>query len=774
MPMFTDEDVKPEEFTDLKGEDPSQVLEEGVRDSLKAVIDQLLLEDQEQREELVKLYKLCELYWRGIQAIFWSQASKNWKSIREELMKSPRGKISNVNYDKIINIYRAHGESIIAALSSSLPAVRFFPKDAENPNDVMTAETFSRCAEYLMRQNKAPLLFMKALYTLFNQSFAASYTYYHSDKKYGVVSTPIYDSQMLSLKSKTCTECGDDITDAPVLQEATDMAPEMVECATCGQAVEPYLEENEIEIPIITGMEDTAKGKQCLEVYGPLNVRIPASAANVDECPYLILEMEMHYAKLRSMYQESRDEIGPGDSTSDYERWARSSNDYDDSNINLVTWRRAWLRPWAYEILDADEADKLKKLYPDGCMVTMVGDNVIQVERQILDEHWTITQSPTSRTLHADPIGKPCLPMQEWKNEVSHLKAETLRHGIPQTFADTEVLDFQKYKNAEIKPGVMFPVKRKNQQASLDAAFYTTKTASFPPEMVEYERGLDRDTQFVLGDFPSLFGGPNQGKTLGEYQESRAQALQRLSIVWKVLNEWWPTTLGKAVQSFVTNLVEDEKFTKKQGSSFINVWIRRAELTGEVGEIESESSEQLPISWAQKRGVLLELIGLNRDEIIQAILGPDNIEMVKELMGLPELTIPGEQDRMDELIIISELLKGEPIVTQSLDPMTGMPIEDMAPSVPINPDLEEPSIRVQTCRNWLLSDVGRDAKVNNEAGYANVMARLKAHLMAEQQKMAAQMPPEDTAAPPTPGGDFVEDNGAVEPPQSGRPGADEV
>ena len=41
---------------------------------------------------------------------------------------------------------------------------------------------------------------------------------------------------------------------------------------------------------------------------------------------------------------------------------------------------------------------------------------------------------------------------------------------------------------------------------------------------------LIADGQFVLGDFPSIYGGPAQSgsKTAREYLESRAVALQRL------------------------------------------------------------------------------------------------------------------------------------------------------------------------------------------------------------------------------------------------------
>ena len=65
--------------------------------------------------------------------------------------------------NKIVNIYKAHGEIIIAAVSQSIPATRFYPNNADQSADIYTAQSFSQLAELIRKHNKAPFLFMKAL-----------------------------------------------------------------------------------------------------------------------------------------------------------------------------------------------------------------------------------------------------------------------------------------------------------------------------------------------------------------------------------------------------------------------------------------------------------------------------------------------------------------------------------------------------------------------------------------------------------------------------------
>ena len=109
--------------------------------------------------------------------------------------------------------------------------------------------------------------------------------------------------------------------------------------------------------------------------------------------------------------------------------------------------------------------------------------------------------------------------------------------------------------------------------------------------------------------------------------------------------------------------------------------------------------------------------------------------------------MPTEDDRFKQLVEISILLKAQPIPATDpmgqpiLDPMTGQP--QMHSSVPVDPELDNHMIEAQTCRTFLISEDGLDAKINNEAGYMNV----RAHMLEHLNIMRSQMPgPVETGA----------------------------
>ena len=93
-----------------------------------------------------------------------------------------------------------------------------------------------------------------------------------------------------------------------------------------------------------------------------------------------------------------------------------------------------------------------------------------------MDEFWTVSVDPILDRVHGQPQANPLIPIQEMTNELFQLTIETIRHGIPETFVDSSVIDLQKYANQEICPGSMYPVKAPIG-GNIGAAFYTNKAA---------------------------------------------------------------------------------------------------------------------------------------------------------------------------------------------------------------------------------------------------------------------------------------------------------
>ena len=111
-----------------------------VKDELTSVLKEIETEQKTQREAQVRYWKGLELYWKHIQDIFWDASVKDYRHINDQ---GNEENIDTYYVDKIVNIYRAHGESIIAAASQDVPQCVFSPEDADNEDDVSTAKNWT-------------------------------------------------------------------------------------------------------------------------------------------------------------------------------------------------------------------------------------------------------------------------------------------------------------------------------------------------------------------------------------------------------------------------------------------------------------------------------------------------------------------------------------------------------------------------------------------------------------------------------------------------------
>ncbi len=312
---------------------------------------------------------------------------------------------------------------------------------------------------------------------------------------------------------------------------------------------------------------------------------------------------------------------------------------------------------------------------------------------------------------------------------------QTIEHGISQTFVDPAVLGLQEYGQMETKPGMIYSAKPQSGK-SLSDGFYELKTASLSAEVLPYSEKIQEAGQLTSGALPSLFGGASaqQGsKTASEYSMSRQQALQRLQIAWKMLSFWWKGTFGKVIPAYIKCVLdsEDERtVVKNEEGNFINVLIRKAELQGKLGSIELESSEDLPTTWAQKKDVIMMLFQSPNPAIFEALTLPENMPLVREAIGLSNFHLPGERDREKQIAEIRQLLATEPIVDQ----MTGQEV----PSVDIEPDVDNNQLEGEICKEFLKSDEGRLAKIENPLGYKNVLLHMMRHVNVEKMMMALE------------------------------------
>jgi hypothetical protein len=199
--------------------------------------------------------------------------------------------------------------------------------------------------------------------------------------------------------------------------------------------------------------------------------------------------------------------------------------------------------------------------------------------------------------------------------------------------------------------------------------------------------------------------------------------------------------------------------------------------------------------------VLLQLLN-NPDPQMQSVLAhPENMALIKRMIGLEELVIPDEESRTKQYREIAQLVAESPIIVRSGEGVVGAqhavpgtntwrdashppqsraaapyasPVipNPAAPSadggegsaVPGTSDSNGPALELilpsimpdefadnhatelEICMRWFSSDAGQVAKIESPSGYANVRAHAMFHreYLQKQQRQAQQ----GTAVPP--------------------------
>lgn len=721
----------------------NEKLAENLQVALKEIIRQKELEDDAIRKQQIRQWKKADRFWHGIQFIYWSETQEDWISpISVGTNGLETGNDGETNdgafYDYVVNIYRAHGESIIAALSAQVPAVRFPPDDADNEDDRQTAKVYDQVADLVSRHNQSKMIILQALLALWNQGLVFAYHSPKADKAFGNVQLPNYKTGMHCescgyLSPQDPQDSGDPNTPTGTVKTSPNVAAEAqgetdvpdTSCPQCGQEMS--------ETPVLTGFTDSPKTRVLIDIYNPLFVKVPYYARTQEECGYLGLSIDQPISLLKSLFTHISEEIdAEGNSSDIYEKTGRSPSSYPSMiNKNMRTLKRWWLRPYEYNCLGKEKEFEIKELtkkFPDGCYVCLVGDVYAEARNESLDKYWTIGKAGISTFIHSDAMGQPLIAQQEKLNVLDNITLETIEQGISTVFADPDTLNFEDYKKHELRPGMFAPAKAKVGQ-QLSASFFEGPKATLSREVPMYREQLDHDAQFLVGSFPSIYGGPGEGssRTAAEYDMSRQMALQRLSITWTMFSHWWARVIDKCVRIYVENVISDEHYVSKNKGNYVNVWIRQSELNGKVGEVEAESAETFPVTLGQKQSLLFKLMGLNNDLVNAALFSVENRKIIADVLAFPELTIPDEAQRTKQMREIQTMIDKK------------IPVE-------IQPEIDETDVHIEVLKDFMAGDKGHDLQITDPDSYNLLLAHLMAHQQVQQQQiMAANL---TSAAPP--------------------------
>jgi hypothetical protein len=753
----------------------NEQLPERLQAALLRLVHQYSFESESTRRQEVRRIKQAHQFWRGLQYLWWNERDQNWHLPFEQKLSDGSSLEDLPRYEFVTNIYQAFGLSLVSVLSQDVPRVRFFPSSAQAEEDVAAAKAATEVAQLVERNNRVGNLIVEEAFSLWTDGKVGAYVRFVVDgQRFGFHPETEIAAREVKVGDDVyvCPDCGTE--KKPGSEGASDEIPvdgnaSGLNCDLCGALLteEDFVAAETVTVPATQTRMRVANGQEVVTMVGGLELKTPPWANEMHEYPYLQWNMEVHQARLRAAYPHAAEKIGSpvASGGQEYERLARLGqsqggplSEGGDTNINLITFQRTWLRPWAFFALDDKTLrDELLELFPDGAHIAFAGDVYCESRSENMDDHWRVLHAlPGDGSSGRPALGDSLISVQERFNTLSNLQMETYEYGIPPIYADSEVLDFDALQSQTAEPGVHYPARAKPGQ-SLAAGFFQPEPAEVPPDLAEHAANLMGPvSQFLTGAFPALFGGAMSGNdTASGYSMARDQAMGRIGLVWRRMKFFHADIMLLAVDCFRRNRPHDVEVTLLgAGAAFESKWIRLADLKGNLFSYP-ETDEQYPTLWSQQRAVLLQLLG-NPDPQLQGVLAhPENMALVKRLIGLEEFVIPDDESRTKQYREIAQLVAEQPLVhrqdvTAAVAPGlaadaaasgsgAGVDAEIILPSILPDEFADNHAVELEICMRWFSSDAGQVAKIEAPLGYANVRAHALFHrdYLRKQQAQAA-------------------------------------
>lgn len=737
-----------------------------VVNALRGIIEDIKRQNIVARRWQIRRIRKSELYWQGIQYLWWNPVDQNFHLPTEANIFEDSAIEEGLRYQFVTNIYQAYGLSFIAVVSQDVPNIHFFPEDPNDEEDIQTARAASDVAELIQRNNDPAKIFSEMGYYAYTGGILGMFVRYVADgDRFGWDTIDQFEPSSAVMGEDTfiCPNCKEQIP-------TNDPSAQMGICPNCGTQLtdDNRAPAQSVTVPKAVGSERVPRGQEVITVVGGLELDVPIWANHQTEYPYLRWSLEVPRAKLKASYPWVAEKLsgsGMDGATSADDTYARVSRISvkeslpqpvpSDMLYDLVTFDRTWLRTWTFfSVRDADTRNKLLELFPDGCYVAFAGGIYCESRNERMDDHWVVRHAMPGEGQNRPGVGDSLIDIQDRVNTYDNIQAETYEYGIPPIYADPSVLDFDALSNQTAEPGAHYPAKAKSGQ-SVGNSFWQPAAAEPPQDMVAYKNSLMGEiSQMLTGMYPALFGGDTgSNDTATGMTLQRDQAMGRIGLIWRAFKEAWAKANELAVNEFKKNRTRDVQVASKDPSKKPHT-VSLSDLKGDI-KCFGEADSSYPRLKSQQRASVERLMGMgaNAPEIVPIFMEPANQAYLKSLEGLEDLVIPGEDSRNKQLKEIEVMLGQQPIESQGMNPLTGAPTLEPQSSVMIEP-LDRDNFEYEECVRWASSDAGIEAQEQNPAGYQNVILHAMAHQKAMQEKGMAANPmppmPMGKAGAPTP------------------------
>lgn len=686
----------------------------------------------------------------------------------------------------------------VSVLKASVPRVEWWPDNAEDDLDNRAAETRSRAARMIGRQNNESQMLEQQLKAFFYAGSYFRHTRWTMDER---LCDPVYEDvidwqdQQVIPHRYSCPNCG---TDNPAQITSATNEPQGTRCMSCGLRLssQHFFPGITAKMPVVTGKKKVVKGQVQQGIFNCLQIdAMPYARADSPKpllnTPLIDLEAEIFSGALRGMYPDAWDLVKRGSDTSspdgEIERIARMRALSPSIQRGLITpqtlptYHRTFYQPDAFDYLDKrEDAQKLHDLFPEGLCLATLGEDALDGRKCPMHKEWEWAGTRTDLGLFPPARVAPAMPIQDEINDNENTLQEYCdRAALGITFYNMKLVG-QQLNNRHMAAGVMVGIPMKDGERALSEVFHQFK-AEISDQVFKRSTELKQVIQLLTRIVPQTYGGTQKDIDTAKGQE---QALRvAMGVLWGDWDQIRQETARASTQSvdcFAQNAVDDvyDVVQDEDSPDFRNEPIRLADLAGKA-HAHPEADQAYPMGFEQQRDLYMKMIefvlsrGKENPILMEVLNNYQNRRQMIRYLGPPDMQLPEEDARRWVQRDITNVIEQAPLTVT--DPVTGMPIKQC--SVQPNADLLKDywdecieAVVVYGLRN------GGQLLQESPDGFDNLMLYLEKLRMLQQMQMAPPMPgpgsaPNGPPAPEPPGAPALPAGAVQSTPAPPMPGA---
>ena len=654
----------------------------------------------------------------------------------------------------------------VSVLKASIPRVEWWPDNAEDDLDNRAAETRSRAARMIGRQNNESQMLEQQLKAFFYAGSYFRYTRWTMDER---LCEPVYedvidwqDRQVIPHRY-SCPNCG---TDNPTDITGAIQEPAGTQCSGCGAPLssQHFFPGITAKMPVVTGKKKVVKGQVQQGIFHVLQIdAMPYARADSPNpllnTPIIDLEAEVFSGALRGMYPDAWDLVKKGnDSTSpdgEIERIARLRSLSPSLQRGLMTpqllptYHRTFYQPDSYDYLDKQEdAKKLHDAFPEGLCLATLGDDVLDGRKSPMHKEWSWAGVRTDIGLFPTSRVQPAMPIQDEINDNENCLQEFCdRAACPPLLYNMKLVGAQ-LNNQYMAPGRMLgiPMGSGAIDADMNKVFMQPKF-QIDGEVFKRSEALKMTIQLLTRIVPQTYGGTQKDIATASGQE---QALRvAMGVLWGDWDQIRQETAHASMLSvdcFAQNAVDDvyDVIQDEDSPDFRNAPIRLADLAGKA-HAHPEADQAYPMGFEQQRDLYMEMMkflmshGKDNPILLEILNNYQNRRQMIRYVGPPGMQLPEEDARRWVQTDVAKLIEEAPMVVDQPNPLNplGPPLPIKQCSVQPNADLLkdywEEAIEVVVV--YGLKQGGELLK-DSPDGFDNLMLYLEKLRMLQQAAMA--------------------------------------